>query len=78
MTFEEFKATAVASDNLAIVTDQVDLPDGVARVWHYAGTCFLAEMADGQFYLLLERDEFYGSRGDMESALYDWYKAECL
>lgn len=75
LNLEQFRASATETD-VATFAQSVDLPEGVSKVWVYAGICFLCEMTDGRFYCLLERDEFYGTRDAMESELFGWYQLE--
>lgn len=82
LTLQEFKKTGTrhsvsdACDLIGIDPDYFADSDVVA-VWVFDQTTHITETATG-FAVMLGRDEYTGTRDDMESALYfEWYVSEC-
>lgn len=46
-------------------------PAETVGLWLYPGG-WIADLGEGRFYTILERDELYGSREDLEESLYTY------
>lgn len=82
MTLNEFQATkqtVPAADAPAHVRDLIDYDDTIDSVLVYDAETWIARRADGQYWLLICRDE-YLSRDlpALEARLYEFYSAECV
>lgn len=82
MTFEQFRATrhdVASADAPQHVSDLIDYDATIDTVLLYDGETWIARRADGQYWLLICRDE-YATRDlpRLEALLYDFYSAECM
>jgi len=82
LSLTEFRQTRervspeVASEKLQMTDDYWSGDE--AAVLIYDGSLFIMEMKDGSFYTLIERDDFRGTRDEMEATLFlEWYCSEC-
>lgn len=83
MNLETFKAT-----KHSIPAGSVEMPDHindliigdttVSAVLVYEAETWIAQRHNGQYWLILGRDEYEsGELADLEPLLFNWYKTEC-
>lgn len=77
MTFEEWKASArrmTVAEGCDFIGIDGDFYDGcdpaVTHLWVYADRAHIEENADGTFGVMIERDDWNGTRAEMERTLF--------
>jgi hypothetical protein len=82
MTFDDFQATrhdVTAADAPQHVRDLIDYDATIDTVLLYEAETWIARRADGQYWLLICRDEYLTrDLPRLEAALYDFYRTECM
>jgi len=82
MTFEEWRATRKimqVEEAAELLGLDADMFEYSARVYLYAGQSYLEEDISGRFFVMLGRDDFWGSLRQVEHHLFfHWVVSECL
>ena len=82
MTFEQFQASrhdVAPADAPQHVADLIDYDDSIDGVLMYPAETWIARRADGQYWLMICRDEYVTSDlPRLEALLFDFYSAECV
>ena len=82
MTLDEF----VAAEKKLTLRDACDLYnlsagdflDETVAVYTYKDDSYIEELADGSFFVLLDRDMYVGDKGKIAGMLHDWWIGEFL
>lgn len=82
MTLDEFMATekrltireACDLYNLSVG----DFLEETVAVYTYKDDSYIEELADGSFFVLLDRDMYVGDKGKIAGMLHDWWIGEFL
>lgn len=83
MNLTEFRNTATRHETAAaceILGVDLDYYAGssTVAVWIYGEASYIDELESGEFHLIIARDEWIGSRADLEERLYfEHYVSEC-
>ncbi len=76
MTLDAFRATGRDVIDLGVEIPGMDLEGQSGRVYLYEGGPYLMLQVDGQWSLIIGRDEWWEPLEDLEVRLYDWAKSE--